>query len=89
MLTTKQKQQLKAQAHSLKPVVMLGNHGLSDAVQLAIGEALHTHELIKIRLPAVERDQRQQLIENICQARQADFVQSIGRICVIYRKRPE
>lgn len=85
-LTSKYKQQLKAQAHALKPVVIIGQHGLTEAVQNEIEQTLHDHELIKIRIPAIERGQRQILINEICTARNAQLVQSIGRIIVLYRK---
>lgn len=88
-LTAKQKQQLKAQAHSLNPVVMLGQHGLTEAVQLAIEEALSDHELIKLRLPALDKFERQQIIKTICDDRKAELVQTIGRIVIIYRKNPK
>ena len=88
-LTTKQKQQLKAQAHSLNPVVMLGQHGLTEAVQLAIEGALNDHELIKLRLPTLDKVERQHIIKAICDARKAELVQTIGRILVIYRKNLE
>lgn len=85
-LTIKQKQQLKAKAHALKPVVLLGQNGLTDAVQLEIEQALLDHELIKIRIPALDRDERKEAIEAICQARQAELVQTVGFIAVLYRK---
>lgn len=87
-LTPKQKQQLKGQAHQLNPVVLLGQHGLTDAVQQEIEQALLDHELIKIRIPSIDRDERSRLITEICQARQAELVQAIGHIAVIYRKNP-
>lgn len=86
VLTSKQKQQFKAQAHPLKPVVLLGQHGLTEAVQLEIEQALLDHELIKVRIPIADRDERKQVIVEICQARQAELVQAIGHIIVLYRK---
>lgn len=86
-LTTKQKQQFKAQAHHLKPVVLLGNLGLTPAVHEEIERALNDHELIKIRVPAGDKEGRQELISNICSQHNADLVQSIGRVLVVYRRR--
>ena len=49
-LTTEQRQKLRERAHILKPVIMIGAKGLTDAVQKEIGVALETHELIKIKV---------------------------------------
>ncbi len=88
-INSKYRQQLKAQAHSLKPIVTIGNHGLTEAVQLEIERALVDHELIKIRIQGNDRVLRRQMIDEICQTRQAELVQSIGHICAIYRKNPD
>lgn len=88
-LNTKAKQQLRAQAHKLKPVVMIGNNGLSDAVKKEIQRALHDHELIKIRIQSQDRDLRLALFNQICESQQAELVQKIGSIGVFYRAREE
>ena len=80
---------LKAKAHSLNPVVMLGQHGLTEAVHAEIDNALTKHELIKIRVNAEDRTVRQQYIEQIVAQHQAELIQTIGHIMVIYRKRPD
>jgi len=85
-LSSKYKQQLKAQAHKLKPIVLIGNNGLSEAVQNEIERALTDHELIKIRVAVADREIRREIIHEICQTRQAELVQIIGNIGVIYRK---
>lgn len=85
-LNTKQKQQLKATAHSLKPVIMIGNNGLTDAVNNEIDRALNDHELIKIRILSNDRDLRREIFTNICAAQKAELVQIIGSIGIIYRK---
>lgn len=88
-LSSKEKQQLKAQAHKLKPVVYIGNNGLSEAVNKEIDRALHDHELIKIRIQTNDRELRKELFSQICEANQAEGVQLIGSIAVIYRKNLE
>lgn len=88
-LTTKHKQQLKAQAHKLKPVVLLGNQGLTPAVEAEIDRALNDHELIKIRVANEDNSERQQIIEKICQATAAESIQIIGKIGILYRKNKE
>jgi RNA-binding protein len=88
-LSTKQKQQLKGLAHKLKPIVMIGNNGLTAAVNSEIDRALNDHELIKIRIQSTDRDLRRQLFTDLCEANSAELVQVIGAIGVIYRKSAE
>lgn len=88
-LTPKTRQQLKAQAHKLKPVVLLGNNGLTDAVNKEIERALQDHELIKIRIHSNDRELRRELFNQISAHCQAELVQVIGSIGVIYRKNPQ
>lgn len=87
-LTPKQKQQLKGLAHALKPIILLGNQGLTDAVKKEANRALADHELIKVRIPVQDRDERRQLFQELCEACEAELVQSIGSIGVLYRRRP-
>ncbi len=88
-LTAKTKQQLKAKAHALHPLILMGNKGLSEAVKKEIDRALYDHELIKIRIAAEDRDLRRQLFAEICEQAQAELVQVIGKIAVVYKKRVE
>ena len=84
-ITDSKKRHLRAQAHKLKPVVLLGQHGLTDAVGAEIERALYDHELIKLKLPACPREQRQVLTSEICEQQKAALIQSIGRTIVLYR----
>ena len=79
---------LRAESHrlKLKPVVMIGQHGLSDNVHNEIDIALNHHELIKIRVPGLERDDKKAMIKNICDQHQSTLVQSIGNVAVLYRR---
>lgn len=85
-LKPSQIQYLKGLAHHRKPVILVGAAGLSAAVLNEIRIALKTHELLKIRLPALERADRQSLFEQICRDTEAEPVQHIGRMAVIYRR---
>lgn len=85
-LATKHKQELKAKAHKLKPVVLIGNQGFTDAVKKEINRALNDHELIKVRIQGQDRDARRELLAEICQSNQAEPVQLIGNVGIIYRK---
>lgn len=86
-MKTPDKKQLKSQAHSLKPVVMIGQAGLTTAVMAEINIALDHHELIKVKIRA-EREERKLISEKICQETQAELIQTIGQILVIYRLNP-
>jgi RNA-binding protein len=85
-LTPKTKQALKGRAHALKPVVLIGNQGLTAAVSKEIDRALNDHELIKIRVASNDRELRRALISEICTAQGAELVQLIGNIGVLFRK---
>jgi RNA-binding protein len=82
------KKKLKAQAHGLKPVIIVGQAGLTVAVLAETEIALNTHELIKVKIRA-ERDERKQISEKMCVATGATLIQSIGQIIVIYRLNPK
>lgn len=88
-LTPAQRRDLKARAHHLQPVVMIGDAGLTPAVTKEIEVHLKSHELIKIRVLGDDRDHRRNLIDSICSSLDAASVQLIGKILVIYRPVPE
>jgi RNA-binding protein len=85
-LTGKQRRHLRALAHNRRPVVTVGAAGLTPAVAAEIDTALAHHELLKIKLPAVDRAARQELLGRICTETGAEPVQEIGRVVVIYRR---
>ncbi|MCG6872166.1 MAG: YhbY family RNA-binding protein [Gammaproteobacteria bacterium] len=84
-LTGKQKHHLRALAHHASPVVQFGTAGASDAVLAELDLALAHHELLKIRLPAVPRDQRQELVQQVCAASGAEVVGLVGRVAILFR----
>lgn len=69
----------------LKPIVLVGQHGLSENVHHEIDIALTHHELIKIRIPAQERQDKKSMIEAICGQHQAGLIQSIGNVVILFR----
>ncbi len=83
-----QKKKLKSQAHSLKPVITIGQHGLTEAVLNETDLTLNAHELIKVKIRA-EKEERQQICEQLCQKLNAEPIQHIGQIVIIYRKSPD
>ena len=88
-LTDKQKRHLKGLVHHLKPVVIVGQHGLTEAVQSEINIALDAHELIKVRLNAGDSDERKAMIDAICTANNAELINKIGHVAAFYRRHPK
>jgi RNA-binding protein len=88
-INKKQIQYLKGVAHPLKPVVLLGNNGLTEAVVAEIDYALNHHELIKVKIPTADREQKALIADAICHETQSTKVQMIGKVLVIYRASPE
>jgi RNA-binding protein len=79
-------EQLKKTIHPMKPVVLIGQKGLTEAVFNEIDVALKAHECIKIKFSGWEKTDKYQMTLSICQRLGAVQIQSIGHILVIYRK---
>ena len=79
--------ELKAKAHRLEPVVIIGAKGLTEEVCAEVERALAAHELIKIRAAAMDRHERERTLRDICARVGAQPVQSIGKVLVIYREK--
>jgi RNA-binding protein len=89
VLTPAERRALRSRAHHLHPIVMVGEAGLTPPVLHEIDIALKSHELIKIRILGDERERRGRVREEICAALDAAEIQSIGKMLVVYRPRPE
>jgi RNA-binding protein len=89
MLSPAERKALKARAHKLEPVVIIGAKGLTDEVVKEVELALKAHELIKVRAPAIERLDREEAMRTLCERTSAQAVQTIGKVFVLYRKRDE
>lgn len=90
-LSSQQVRALRAEAHrlKLKPVVMIGQHGLSENVINELESTIDHHELIKIKIPGGDKTEKNALIDTICQQLKAEPVQSIGNVVVLFRKHPK
>ncbi|MCL4471887.1 MAG: YhbY family RNA-binding protein [Gammaproteobacteria bacterium] len=84
-LTPAQRQFLRAQAHSLHPVVTIGEAGLSEAVMKEIERSLVSHELIKVKSHSGEKALRESQLAEICDTLNAAPVQHIGKILIVYK----
>jgi RNA-binding protein len=85
-LTPSRRSELRAEAHKLKPVVLIGDKGLTDEVLREIDVALKAHELIKVRANTDDRKARELWMEKIVERLQAEAVQQIGKVLVVYRE---
>jgi len=88
-LSNKQKQHLKGLAHSLKPIVLLGNNGLTEGVIAEVEQALSHHELIKVKIASEDRETKSLIIDAIVRETKAQNVQVIGKTLVLYRPSEE
>jgi RNA-binding protein len=84
-LSPAEKKALKAQAHDLNPVVLIGDKGLTTNVIQEIDMNLNAHGLIKVRVAGDDRDARLEYAQTICAETQAVLVQHIGKLLVLYR----
>ena len=84
-LTNNQKKHLRSLAHDLRPIVMVGQHGLSKAVLAELESTMTKHELLKIKVRASNRDEKQEMVDKILSFSKAALVQVIGGVLVIYR----
>lgn len=85
-LSIQERKRLRQIGHTLNPVVMVGDKGLSESVIEELNRALNDHELIKVKVVAEDRGARAALIADIVAASESEIVQTIGKIALIYKK---
>lgn len=88
-LSPAQRRSLRAAAHHLNPVVSISQKGLTPSVLAEIDRCLKAHELIKLRLYGIERENREALFTEICTALGCAEVQHIGNLLVLWRENPK
>jgi putative YhbY family RNA-binding protein len=88
-LTPEQRRALRAAAHHLHPVVTIAGKGLADTVVREIDRSLKAHELIKVKLAGIEREDRDALLAEICDQLDCAPVQHIGNTLILWREKPE
>lgn len=88
-LSESQKKYLRGLGHALKPVIMVGDQGLSESVLAEFDNALDHHELIKVKVRVGDRDARDAMIEDLCRRGDAVLVQRIGNVALLYKENPE
>jgi RNA-binding protein len=88
-LSESQKKYLRRLGHDLKPVVMVGDAGLSATVLDEYESTLAHHELIKVRVKVGDRSRRDAMIGDLCSKGRAELIQRIGNMALLYRRNPE
>ena len=88
-LSESQKKFLRGLGHQLKPVIMVGDAGLSDSLMKEFDATIDHHELIKVRVRAVDRVTRDNMISELCDKGAALLVARIGNVALIYRRNDE
>lgn len=88
-LTSKQRAELRAEAHRLTASVHLGHHGATPALVQSLDDALRTHELVKVQLNRTANDKPKTVANQLAAQVGADVVQVIGRTATLYRHNPE
>lgn len=88
-LTPAERSVLRAEAHGLKPIVLVGESGLTPSVMKEIELGLDSHGLIKVRVFGDDREARIEMYETICEKTGCAPVQHIGKLLVLYRPRVE
>ena len=87
--TSKELRQLRAKAHSLKPIVTVAGKGLAPSVLEELDRALNDHELIKVKIAVADREQRESVIGELCTHSEAHLVQRVGNIATLLRPNPQ
>jgi RNA-binding protein len=85
-IDSRRRRELRARAHHLRPLVAIGEHGLTAAVLHEIDVALAAHELVKIRASTAERAEREAMLERVCEALDAAPVQHLGKLLIVWRQ---
>lgn len=80
------KKYLRALGHQLKPVVTVAGNGLTGNVVTEVDRALRDHELIKIKLAVGDRDTKKAIITDLCAQTEAQLIQSIGHMVLLFKK---
>ena len=85
-----QKKYLRGLAHNLKPVVLIGQKGLTDELFKSADQALEKHELIKIKFNDFkEKDQKAEITETLCKMTKAEVAGTIGHMAILYRNQKD
>ena len=88
-LSESQKKFLRGLGHELKPVIMVGDAGLTESLFNEFCSSIEHHELIKVRVRVGDRERRDGIISELCEKGSAELVTRIGNIALVYRRNVE
>ena len=88
-LSESQKKYLRRRGHDLKPMIMVGNAGLSESLLAEFESTLAHHELIKVNVRAGDREVRDEMIQQLCAGHKATLIQRVGNVALLYRANPD
>ena len=88
-LSEPQKKYLRGRGHDLKPLIMVGDAGLTESLLAEFESTLAHHELIKVKVRASDRAARDKMIETMCADHSAALIQRIGNVALLYRANPD
>ncbi|OOZ41763.1 RNA-binding protein [Solemya pervernicosa gill symbiont] len=85
-LTDSQKRHLRGLGHSLKPLIIVGDKGISEGLIEETRSTITHHELIKVRVNAMDRESRDAMIATLCEACKAELIQRIGHVALLFKR---
>ena len=88
-LSEAQKKHLRGLGHALKPLIMIGDAGLTESLYTEYDSTLSHHELIKVRVRVGDRDARDEIICSLCERSGGTLVQRVGNMALLYRENPD
>ncbi|HXX30438.1 MAG TPA: ribosome assembly RNA-binding protein YhbY [Myxococcaceae bacterium] len=88
-LSGKQRRTLRALGHHLRPVVQVGHSGVTDALVAALEQALHDHELVKVKVSENAPGTRAEIASALAASTGSEVAQLLGRTALLYRPRPD
>ena len=87
VIATAQKRYLRTLAHTIKPVILVGAKGVTPALLAELNNALEHHELIKVKIAAEDRDERDAWVAGIVKGADAALIQRVGNVATMFRPR--
>jgi RNA-binding protein len=88
-LSAPQKKYLRGRGHDLKPLIIVGDAGLTESLLAEFESTLAHHELIKVKVRAGDRAARDKMIDTLCTDHSASLIQRIGNVALLYRANPD
>lgn len=88
-LTDRQRKHLRRLGHDQRPIVLVGQAGVTSSLVAELDRALHDHELVKLRARVGDRDERDRVLAELAARSRSELVQRIGNVALFYRRNPD